>query len=250
MIVLAIYQLSTNEQKPQPKIADFAQVPNLFGVCVYSFMCHHSLPSMITPIRDKKRVSLLLRVDYLLILGFYILLSLTAVFAFTHIPDLYTLTFEPSKCPNPDNPAPAFFQYFLALFPVFTLSTSFPIIGITLRNNLQTLFLTDGKIYPFLIRRVLFPLLVLLPPVAVALATNQVDILVGITGSYAGSAIQYFIPVALVYCGRKEVQKRFGSVNNYSHTSPFKHVAWLIGLIIWAVACVVFVTVKHVTTGQ
>jgi len=110
--------------------------------------------------------------------------------------------------------------------------------------------LTDGKIYPFLIRRVLFPLLVLLPPVAVALATNQVDILVGITGSYAGSAIQYFIPVALVYCGRKEVQKRFGSVNNYSHTSPFKHVAWLIGLIIWAVACVVFVTVKHVTTGQ
>jgi len=31
-------------------VADISGVPNLFGVCVYSFMCHHSLPSLITPI--------------------------------------------------------------------------------------------------------------------------------------------------------------------------------------------------------
>jgi len=30
----------------QPPVSDFAGVPNLFGVCVYSFMCHHSLPSL------------------------------------------------------------------------------------------------------------------------------------------------------------------------------------------------------------
>ena len=37
-------------------------------------------------------------------------------------------------------------HYFLSLFPVFTLSTNFPIIAITLRNNLKSLFLTEGKI--------------------------------------------------------------------------------------------------------
>ena len=36
-------------------------------------------------------------------------------------------------------------HYFLSLFPVFTLSTNFPIIAITLRNNLKGLFLTEGE---------------------------------------------------------------------------------------------------------
>ena len=51
-------------------------------------------------------------------------------------------------------------DYFLALFPVFTLSTSFPIIGITLRNNLESILaphstlLADQKY-----RRIIFPLL-------------------------------------------------------------------------------------------
>lgn len=250
MIVLAIYELSTKGAQGKPKVADFTQVPNLFGVCVYSFMCHHSLPSLVTPIRKKSKLRALLGMDYTLILVFYILLSMTAAFAFTNIPDLYTLTFEPSKCPNPDNPAPTFFQYFLALFPVFTLSASFPIIGITLRNNLKTLFLTDGRTYHFAVDRLLFPLLVLLPPVAVALGTNEVGFLVGITGSYAGAAIQYLVPVALIYCARRTVKQTFGVVAYHSAVSPFKHNAWLIGLIVWALACICFVTVKNITGAE
>ena len=30
----------------RPPVSDFSGVPNLFGVCFYSFMCHHSLPSL------------------------------------------------------------------------------------------------------------------------------------------------------------------------------------------------------------
>lgn len=247
MIVLAIYELATKGVQSQPKVADFTQVPDLFGVCVYSFMCHHSLPSLVTPIRKKNRLGAILGLDYGLILVFYSLLSLTAVFAFTRIPDLYTLTFEPSVCPNPNNPAPPFFQYFLALFPVFTLSTNFPIIGITLRNNLKTLFLTEGREYHFLIDKVLFPLLVLLPPVAVAIGTNEIEFLVGITGSYAGAALQYFIPVALVFYGRRTIKQTFGVGAYHKAVSPFKHWAWLVVLSIWALACIVFVSVKHLT---
>ena len=247
MVVLAIYELATKGAQGQPKVADFAEVPDLFGVCVYSFMCHHSLPSLVTPIRKKNRLGALLGADYILILGFYSLLSLTAVFAFAKIPDLYTLTFEPNKCPNPDNPAPPFFQYFLALFPVFTLSTNFPIIGITLRNNLKTLVLTEGRTYHFLIDRILFPLVVLLPPVAVAIGTNEIEFLVGITGAYAGAALQYFVPVALVYFGRKTIAQTFGIRAYHKAVSPFKHVAWLIILTIWAIACIVFVTYKNVS---
>ena len=43
----------------------------------------------------------------------------------------------------------------------------------------------------------------LLPPMALAFATNSLEFLVGITGSYAGAGIQYVVPALLVYNGRK-----------------------------------------------
>ena len=45
MVTLACIRL--NEGKIySPPVAVFDGVPNMFGVCVYSFMCHHSLPSL------------------------------------------------------------------------------------------------------------------------------------------------------------------------------------------------------------
>ena len=45
MITLAGLRLSKGKIF-HPPVSDFSGVPNLFGVCVYSFMCHHSLPSL------------------------------------------------------------------------------------------------------------------------------------------------------------------------------------------------------------
>ena len=108
--------------------------------------------------------------------------------------------FQPSKT---DNWFESIIHYFLSLFPVFTLSTNFPIIAITLSNNLRSLFLTDGRMYSYWIRNFLFPVLALLPPTAVAMVTNSLEFLVGITGSYAGAGIQYVVPAALVYYARQ-----------------------------------------------
>ena len=96
----------------------------------------------VTPISKKKNINTLVFADYFIILLFYFLLAFTGIFAFEEINDLYTLNFQP----DPEEPwYMKVIHYFLSLFPVFTLSTNFPIIAITLRNNLQTLFLTEGK---------------------------------------------------------------------------------------------------------
>lgn len=79
---------------------------------------------------------------------------------------------------------------FLLLFPVFTLSTNFPIIAITLRNNLKGLFLRETRRYSFFVSHCLFPLLAIIPPTVVGLVTSNVEFLVGVTGAYAGSIIQ------------------------------------------------------------
>lgn len=103
-----------------------------------------------------------LAVDYVLIASFYLLLALTGVFAFPHLDELYTLVFNPrcSASSIEDSLLMRIIGYFLALFPVFTLSTSFPIIAITLRNNLQNaIFGSNLASYPWAVQHLLFPTL-------------------------------------------------------------------------------------------
>ncbi|CAL1291804.1 unnamed protein product [Larinioides sclopetarius] len=251
MIILAATALAKGKGKGHPPIANIYGIPNLFGVCVYSFMCHHSLPSLITPIKNKSSLFRLFVADYLLIFLFYVLLSFTGIFAFEHPNSLYTLNFEPQNCNSsstgesiiPENFA--FLRYFLALFPVFTLSTNFPIIAITLRNNLKSVFLKDNKRYSFFVDRILFPLLAIIPPVAIALVTEDLTVLVGVTGSYAGAAIQYIVPALLVYFARKHILATLGLGVKNKHASPFRSTAWIVFVLTWAVLCVIFVTVNY-----
>lgn len=248
MIVLTVIQLAEHKGQGQPVIGDFAGLPNLFGVCVYSFMCHHSLPSLITPIQNKKRLASVLGADYLLILAFYAVLSFTGIFTFRSIQDLYTLNFQPNECGQQTVTNVKFIEYFLALFPVFTLSTNFPIIAITLRNNLQAMITCPN--FHFIITKIFVPLLAIIPPFIVAIITNKVDALVGITGSYAGAGIQYFIPALLVLMARRELGELEESGNQQLHRSPFSHKAWVYIVLIWAGLCVIFVTANHIITGQ
>lgn len=249
MIVLAVIRLDKKQGQGHPRYADISGVPNLFGVCVYSFMCHHSLPSLITPIKNKSKLYTLLGCDYLLILLFYLLISFTGIYAFGELNDIYTLTFLPDPCDSSKSITQVkFIQYFLALFPVFTLSTNFPIISITLRNNLKAIGYKEDKPYTWCVDRIVFPLLALIPPLAIAMGTSEVEFLVGITGSYAGAGIQYLIPAFLVYCARKQTSLLFTEKNQ--HESPFKGKIWIIFVCLWAVVCMIFVTVNHIISRK
>ena len=245
MVILAVVRL-TNVTPAKPASSELSGVPNLFGVCVYSFMCHHSLPGLVTPVTNKRRLYPLILADYTLILSFYFLLAFTGIFAFTDLNDLYTLNFQPS-------PSDSWFLFtlhiFLALFPVFTLSTNFPIIAITLSNNLKSLFLTEGRRYSYWTRKAVFPLLALVPPTAIALATHSLELLVGVTGSYAGAGIQYIVPAALVFHARQQTTNQLGVGVTNHYKSPFSNTLWVVFVQLWAVTCVIFVTWNHISAA-
>lgn len=257
MISIAVRRLLVNGPQANPPIANPYGIPSLFGTCVYSFMCHHSLPSLVAPIRDKSGLHKMLSADYMLIASFYLLLALTGAFAFAHLEDLYTLNFIPTA--KQSDIFLLFIEYFLALFPVFTLSTSFPIIAITLRNNLEALFLGTTSVpgyihnegYPsfgqFILRRCTFPLMAILPPIVITYFTDSLASLVSFTGSYAGTGIQYIIPVALVWKARKTCRSILGQGIINEFRSPFQSVGWLIFVFVWSVTSVVFVTVNFLT---
>ncbi|XP_032231273.1 transmembrane protein 104 [Nematostella vectensis] len=243
MIVLATMLIAEQKQTTThaPVAADLSGVPSLFGVCVYSFMCQHSLPSLITPVRNKSRLTLLFVSDFTIILIFYAVLSFTAMFAFGDLKDLYTLNFVIYSN--------AYVRYFLALFPVFTLSTNFPIISVTLRDNLKNLFYREGRPYPWVIDRLVFPLVAILPPILVAFITQNLEFLVGVTGSYAGAGVQYLIPASLVYCGRKKLRTLLGCYDN-KHRSLLRHRTWLFFVYAWTFICVALVTVYHIISKK
>ncbi|MGH0148070.1 UNVERIFIED_CONTAM: hypothetical protein FKN15_011996 [Acipenser sinensis] len=246
MIILALLRIGKGQGEGHPPAAKMMGIPNLFGVCVYSFMCQHSLPSLITPISNKKKVSRLVLLDYILILAFYSLLSFTAIFCFNNsfLKDMYTLNFTD----NCDVINVAFLRYFLGLFPVFTISTNFPIIAVTLCNNWKTLFHREGGTYPWVVDRVVFPLITLVPPIIVAFCTHDLETLVGVTGAYAGTGIQYIIPACLVFFSRKDLGLIFGDRVLNKHRSPFHHTFWVWFILLWSVFCLMFVTANIILT--
>ena len=103
-------------------------------MAVFAYMCHHSIPSLILPLEDKKKTTMIIMCVYPVVIIFHSLLAVTAAVnrPASEINALYTLNFN-------DYPVKPL-ATFLSLYPAFTLSSNFPLICITLRNNLQTLF--------------------------------------------------------------------------------------------------------------
>lgn len=133
MIILAIYVASTDGPRTQG-VPNFrvAALPNLFGGAVYAFMCHHSLPGIITPMRDKSLIGTVLLSAFIGVFLLYLLLFISCGVAFgLGAEDPITFNFSPAKF--------GWVGDFLFLFPVVTLSSNYPMLTITLRNNLDTL---------------------------------------------------------------------------------------------------------------
>ena len=255
MIVIAVIGIviGSHRDEVNPVPADVTGIPALFGISIYSFMCHHSLPGMITPMTTKRHLFKLLLVDYILVLSIYLVVAYTAVFWLPRsgpfaIEQLYTLNFF-----GKDSFIPIVIAYYLILFPVFTLSTNFPIISVTLRETIKALFRSfrGGKKYHFLIERIVFPLVAIVPPFALAFATQNEELMVAITGSIPGVGVQYVIPVFLAVLARRTVQKELGVYRN-KHKSIFNNIVCVVGVLVWSFVCVVLVLVYQIlkATGK
>lgn len=262
MIVLSAMKLMKGgRQDSTVPIANMVALPNLFGGAVYSFMCHHSLPGIITPMRDKSHLQHIVALAFGSVIVVYLLLFITSGLAFglDNIMDPLTFNFPPSQY--------GILGDCLFLFPVFTLSSSFPMLSITLRNNLDTLIQhvqqkvmhghssSSDAVASTLqakngYRRIVLTLLAVVPPTFLSYiaehAEVSVDELVGFTGAFAGCAVMLIIPAFLVYCSRREFAKAYAGAWSHQkavfkpttpkniHQSPFGGHGWVLAILIWA----------------
>lgn len=270
MIVLAVIGIARGQGRSVADVVSYekpANVATFFGVCIYSFMCHHSIPGLVAPITDKTKVGTVLAASFVAVLSVYFVLCSSATFRFQPeaVEDVYTLNFK-------DYPVKAF-GYFLSLFPVFTLSASFPLICITLRENIRHLASSMNESLPSsdatpsrgvvgFLETNMYALVALLPPLVVAFFTEDVSMLVGFTGAYAGLGIQWVVPTFLVFCLRRRLSAEWKQMHpmevavtrpgspaargNKNHfASPFAHQAWLYLVMAFSLVSVVVITITH-----
>ncbi|KAL3694962.1 hypothetical protein R1sor_008613 [Riccia sorocarpa] len=255
--------LQKDQLVKQVRLTNFGALPNLFGGAVYSFMCHQSLPGIITPIANKKNIMKLTGAVFGFIYIIYMILFIGCLLAFgADVRDPVTFNFPPQVY--------GFIGDALFLFPVFTLSSSFPMILITLRNNLDILFqLTYGGSKSSQAekgdlakqRQIILTLISVVPPVVCAFLAQHfglsVDSLVGTSGAFAGCIVMFFIPASFVYLSRKVVKetienskapmKYYSTENAYS--SPFKGTKWVVALMGWTVVAMVFNAVEKLASA-
>ncbi|EGT30166.1 hypothetical protein CAEBREN_16477 [Caenorhabditis brenneri] len=261
MISLATVQLSSQGAAAHPPAYNFHGFGSLFGCAVYAFMCHHSIPSLITPMRTKDNVFGKIAVVYGIVGVFYFTLSLTGAFAFEHVQDIYTLNFL-----HDDNTSFVYsiIDYFLALFPIITLTSSYPIIALTLINNFkvvkdilcpktgqenESLLEADNQVEENdtddnregrITRNernvfdVLVPALVLALPTFLSLLTDDMLLLASITGSFPGVAVQFAIPCLLVTAARKHARSVLNFPVPRKNNSPFQSPVWIVIISSWA----------------
>ncbi|KAJ5067194.1 transmembrane protein [Anaeramoeba ignava] len=252
MIILSIIYIGEN--KPSPKglpIFRLQGLPLLYGVSVYSFMSHHSIPGIISPVRKKNKIKLILGLDYFSIMLAYLFFCYVAVFAFGNVKEddckhypsspckiqrLYTLNFESYGVP--------FIAKYVALFPVMICS-NYPLISITLRNNLQAVFRIKPTSRFYRYQRVVFTIVGSFPPLLIAFFIRDVSLLVDFTGSYAGICIMFLFPTLFVLFGRKQIHKKYGKIH-FTQQSPFQSKFWLYLIIGWSIFALVFNTVIQI----
>lgn len=278
MIVLSIVWIATHGVHwGDVRWFSVTGAPKMFGVAIYSFMCHHSAPSLVTPIARKDRLKPMLLVDYMAILCVYASMAILAELAYagarsTSCDDSYPCAIQPIYTQNFLDVDSYYglawkslrpISLFLNLFPVLTLSTNFPLISVTLRNNLLNILyifrlgglrerLERYRWWPW-VRQPTFSLLAIVPPFLIAYGTRNVSLLVSLTGSYAGLMIMYVIPALLLVFSRRTLRASLGDerARGAMRAHPFAsrvlgHWVGVTILAIWSAVALAAVSASHV----
>eukprot|EP01130_Rhizamoeba_saxonica_P005635 TRINITY_DN2246_c0_g1_i5.p1 TRINITY_DN2246_c0_g1~~TRINITY_DN2246_c0_g1_i5.p1 ORF type:complete len:362 (-),score=35.29 TRINITY_DN2246_c0_g1_i5:49-1134(-) len=256
MMIIVIIYISQGTFEPPKYLVNFDGFPALFGVSIYSFMCHHSLPGIITPINSKKRIFRLFGGDFFTIYLTYISLCVTAVLAFG-------LNTNPTCLPHPGPPCKIqdsyifnfasyrinFIAIFLQLFPVFTLSSNFPMIAITMRNNLKKLVKIGENWERQTLLNIIYSFVCVIPAMLLAaLLRNNLNKLVEINGSYCGLCIMFLFPTFIVMFARRKAHKLWGSQYVNPYRSPFKGTFWVVFMFVCSAAALSFVIYRQVVS--
>lgn len=253
MVVMVRYIMTTKEESVplMDRIPwwNWSGLPSIFGNAAFSFMIHHSLPGLVFPMYKQESAAKVVRSVYLSSYCIYLLQCFLALWAFGDV----TL----KKCGNtPSDPceiqglfntnfASADYVWaakFIVLYPVGVVSV-FPLVAITLRNNLKAVFGVsssiglDGK-------HVGFTMLTVGPPYIAALITKDVQLVLKYVGCYFGLSLMLLTPTIMVVHSRKAAKD--AGLGRSALRSPFGRKGGVKTVLAFFAGAIIFSTVNFV----
>ena len=228
-----------------------------FGPSMLAVTCHYNMPDAIQPLRTKENAKSVAFVALGISCVFYFALGLLGATSFDDVNPLITLNWSTytgigngwedpvAAAGQPSAPAwSVALKLFVLIFPLVNVTSSFPMIGVTVGDNLFPIFpqAIKSRLGTNLSRK-LCRLSISVPPIVMALLFHRLDDILTV-GGFFGFVMTLLVPCAFQYYGRIYCNQRFGNDSITPFTVPFwsdigttKVVFWL-SVIITVVAIV------------
>ena len=290
VITTAVYffQGDVDNNNDHPKDFDkyyvnFSGISSLYGNIVFTFMTHHSLPGLLSPIRPERHIKKVLATSLMFCGAAYIILCSFGMLAFWNAPIL-----DKDRCGDNSEPCRImetynlnfssyhlkWIGYYIEGYPLLMLML-FPLVAITLRNNTRefvaflkrsfggegdaetlsealilgpdnraTTLAMGGRRTNFSSENMIYTASAILPAVAIATAFENVQDITHYTGAFAGLMVMFVTPSVLVLRARSTLRKERIVDDDFELKSPFRSDCWAYFILIVALACFTFTTVN------
>lgn len=235
IILTSFYIILTEGTVPASKIklADFSYTDAVAGNTAFIFICHHSIPGIIYPVRPQHKIKKMFFWSYLFSAIALTIEGLFAMFAFGNVEQLYNMNF--TNIP---------FVMQLVYFYPFLNVAAISVVTITLRNNILSLFGKNDRDLSNL-QKGFWSILVTLPILLISVLIEDCHEIIKFTGGITGSIVMFVIPVLYLLGSKKHMVQNLLLQRNF-HESSYSKSFWPYLIITFAAAVILMVIIGKV----
>ena len=209
---------------------DFSKFAKGFGPSILAITCHYNMPDALQPLETKEHSKWVAFLALGLSCVFYLALGLLGAISFDDVNPLITLNWSDYTGfgngwdrPQDTSIIGTAVKLFILFFPLVNVISTFPMVGVTIGDNLFPVF--PQRIKSRLgvnLARKMCRLGVSIPPLLLALVFHRLDDILTIGGLF-GFVITLMVPCMFQYYGSTYCTERWGPG---SAKTPFSLAFW------------------------
>eukprot|EP00128_Syssomonas_multiformis_P015509 Colp12_sorted_trinity150504_noHs@28947 len=232
MLITTIIYMASNSERTHDRFislmdikpAGFAQI---FTACALALNCHSNMPDALQPVKDKSKLKSITSAALMTATFVYMLLGFLCAIAFEDVKALITLNWENyTACGDgwedcPKGAGAYIVQMWVRLFPVVDMLSVYPLLSLTLANNMaQSLPHHIKRTWPERRVRIILRLLASVPPIALAAGLKSLEIIFSIAGLF-GFILEIVLPCLLYLSSKRYMEREYGEKGSMT---PYKSV--------------------------
>lgn len=222
-----------------------------FTTIAVALNCHQNLPNIYQPIVEKDKLKIMSFAALGTSIGFYTLIAVLCSYHFRgKTEQLVTLNWKNySACGDgwddcPRSAVAIIIRLWVMCFPVVDVATVFPLLGITLANNLLELVpaRTSERFNPKLLK---FGsrLIATIPPLCLGAGLGKLDTIFNIVGLFA-FFLELIIPCVLHLISKGYCEGRWGPTGARTTYTSWMSIKWVAyGVLVYGVIAFLFSTI-------